>query len=71
MSDEYDAYLLWKLSAQQQIDNFRKETKAVRAENAKLRELASKCMDALRGNGISLDEYEKLEGMAYSLRVDA
>lgn len=40
-------------------------------DNAQLRELASKCMDALRGNGISLDEYEELEGIAYSLRVDA
>lgn len=39
MPEEYDAYLLWKLSAQQQIDNFREETKALRAENAKLRKL--------------------------------
>lgn len=39
MPEEYDAYLLWKLSAQQQIDNFREETKALRADNAKLREL--------------------------------
>ena len=39
MPEEYDAYLLWKLSAQQQIDIFREETKALRADNAKLREL--------------------------------
>jgi len=39
-------------------------------ENANLRELASQCMSALRGNGISLAEYEVLEGMCYTLGVE-
>lgn len=37
-ADEYDAYLLWKLSAQQQIDYFRKDVKNLKDENEKLRE---------------------------------
>lgn len=40
-------------------------------ENADLRKLASKCMSALRGNGISLAEYEVLEGMCYALGVES
>ena len=39
MSDEHDAFLIWKLSARQEIDDFRKERNALRAENAKLRKL--------------------------------
>ena len=39
MSDEYDAFLIWKLSARQEINDFRKERNALRAENAKLRKL--------------------------------
>ena len=38
-TDEYDAFLLWKLSAQQHLDYFRKDVKNLKAENAKLREL--------------------------------
>ena len=34
MPDDYDAYLLWKVSAQQQIE-------ALKADNAKLRELCA------------------------------
>lgn len=37
-TDEYDAYLLWKLSAQQHLDYFRKDVKNLKAENEKLRE---------------------------------
>lgn len=43
---------------------------AIESENADLRELASKCMSALRRNGISLAEYEVLEGMCYALGVE-
>lgn len=38
MSDEYDSFLIWKLSAQEEINDFREERNAIRTENAKLRE---------------------------------
>ena len=63
MSDEYDAYLLWKLSAQQQIDIFRKETKALRAENAKLRELCAALYE------FAYDEYPDSAELNFASRM--
>lgn len=37
-TDEYQAYLKWKVSARQEIDGWRHEVKDLKAENAKLRE---------------------------------
>lgn len=37
MSDEYAAYMGWGISAQEQIDGFRREVRELKAENAKLR----------------------------------
>ena len=39
MTDETVAYMGWSLSAQEQIDGFRREVRELKAENAKLREL--------------------------------
>ena len=39
MTDETVAYMGWSLSAQEQIDGFRREARELKAENAKLREL--------------------------------
>lgn len=39
MSDEYECYLRWKMSAQQQIDDYREEVRGLKGKNAKLREL--------------------------------
>ena len=38
MTDETVAYMGWGISAQEQIDGFRKEVRELKAENAKLRE---------------------------------
>ena len=38
MPGDYDAFPIWRLSARQEIDDFREERNALRAENAKLRE---------------------------------
>lgn len=40
MTDEIVAYMGWGISAQEQIDGFRKEVRELKAENAKLRKLA-------------------------------
>ena len=39
MTDETVAYMGWGISAQEQIDGFRREVRELRDENAKLREL--------------------------------
>jgi len=41
VTDETVAYMGWSLSAQEQIDGFRREVRELKAENAKLRELAT------------------------------
>lgn len=49
MTDETVACMGWGISAQEQIDGFRREVRELRVENAKLRELlkaAYKCTNA-------------------------
>ena len=41
MTDDAVVYMGWSLSAQEQIDGFRKEVRELKAENAKLRELVA------------------------------
>ena len=41
MTDDAVVYMGWSLSAQEQIDGFRKEVRELKAENANLRELVT------------------------------
>lgn len=47
MTDDTVAYMGWGISAQEQIDGFRKEVRELRDENAKLRELCKELAEFL------------------------
>ena len=47
MTDEIVAYMGWGISAQEQIDGFRKEVRELRDENARLRELCKELAEFL------------------------
>lgn len=78
---EYDEYLLWKLSASQQMDGLRADIRRLKAENAILFELAQilvHCMgevdncDTCRLNGnpceVSVDEWFACDSLHDLLR---
>lgn len=56
MSDETVAYTGWSLSAQEQIDSFRRAVRALKAENVKLRELAKELFKLANRGLMELDD---------------